>query len=304
MANRHLARSVVLQTLYEWDFNNGELKYDISSALERNTNEFAPGGTADGYMDGLLGGVLRTREKLDEIITKAAPEWPIEKIAVVDRNILRIGLYELLFGDTANVPPKVAINEAIELAKTFGGESSGRFVNGVLGSVYRELGEPGKDQAPKTKIKDVPYEEMHIERLAGAILFCRSDEGVKLGLVHDVFGHWTLVKEDLKEEEDYLAALNRCLLQKLGVDECTVIAELAENEYIAHDPETGKTRKQVKYFLVEVKDAPIGIVEAKGLTEAGWFPLKDIAGLNFYDDVLPIITKGVEKLGTLDKVPA
>ncbi len=230
MANRHLARSVVLQTLYEWDFSGSNLRVPISSVLERNIEEYAPGSPDERYMNELLGGVLRTQEQLDTIIEKAAPDWPLTKIAIVDRNVLRIGLFELLFGDKSNVPPKVAINEAIEIAKSFGGESSGRFVNGVLGSVYRELGEPGKDDTPKPKIKDVPYEEMHIESLAGAILFSRTDDGIKLGLVHDVFGHWTLIKEDLKEGENHEDALLRCLMQKIGLAGGSLIEKIDENE--------------------------------------------------------------------------
>ena len=90
-------------------------------------------------MKKLAKGVLAHRPQIDEIIKKSAPEWPIEQITIVDRNVLRIGIYELLFGDKNEVPPKVAINEAIELAKSYGGESSGRFVNGVLGTIYREM---------------------------------------------------------------------------------------------------------------------------------------------------------------------
>ena len=96
---------------------------------------------------------MKYLKELNKIIEKAAPQWPIEQIAVVDRNVLRLGLYELLFGNRDEVPPKVAINEAIELAKSFGGESSGKFVNGVLGTVYREIGEPGKDDAPPASAK-------------------------------------------------------------------------------------------------------------------------------------------------------
>ena len=83
---------------------------------------------------------------MDKIIEKSAPEWPVSQITIIDRNVLRLGLFELLFGNREEVPPKVAINEAIELAKTFGGDSSGRFINGVLGTVYREIGEPRKDE--------------------------------------------------------------------------------------------------------------------------------------------------------------
>src|SRR3990167_4848550 len=88
-------------------------------------------------------------EKINEIIEKCAPEWPLEQITIVDRNVLRIGIYELLWGNREEVPPKVAINEAIELAKNFGGESSGKFINGVLGTIYREIGEPGKEEKSK-----------------------------------------------------------------------------------------------------------------------------------------------------------
>src|SRR3989344_5476340 len=140
MANRHLSRSIVLQTLFEWDFVPVEKKdeakdaskFDVHEALKRNIKEFAPGAEDDEFVTILIDGVLKNHSVIDEIIEKAAPDWPIDKISIVDRNILRMGLYELLFGDRAQVPPKVAINEAIELAKTFGGENSSKFVNGVL----------------------------------------------------------------------------------------------------------------------------------------------------------------------------
>ncbi len=129
MANRHLSRSIVLQSLFEWDFANRP-DSEIESVFTRVTEEFAPGMGDQSFMRNLILIILKKRPDLDNIIEKAAPEWPIKKIGIVDRNILRIGLYELLFSDRAEVPAKVAINEAIELAKTFGGETSGRFVNG------------------------------------------------------------------------------------------------------------------------------------------------------------------------------
>ena len=124
MANRHLSRSIAMQTLFEWDFNGYDNKA-IEPILKRNVKEFAPGIGDDEFASVLVQGVLKKKKKIDSIIEKAAPEWPIEQVARVDRNILRIGLFELLFGDRDEVPPKVAINESIELAKNFGGESSG-----------------------------------------------------------------------------------------------------------------------------------------------------------------------------------
>ena len=138
MANRHLSRSIVLQTLFEWDFSNGK-KNDIKEVALRNLKEFAPGLEDDAFVFSLVNKVLEKHKIIDEIIEKAAPEWPLDKISLIDRNILRIGLTELLFGDRTQVPPKVAINEAIELAKTYGGENSSKFINGVLGAVYKEI---------------------------------------------------------------------------------------------------------------------------------------------------------------------
>ena len=125
-----------MQTLFEWDFNNRSQK--LVNVLERNIREFAPGLADAGFIEKLVRGVTKNMETIDQIIVKYAPEWPIEKITVIDRNVLRLGIYELDF--LKEIPPKVAINESIEIAKTYGGDSSGRFVNGVLGAIYREMG--------------------------------------------------------------------------------------------------------------------------------------------------------------------
>lgn len=138
MASRHLSRSIVMQSLYEWDFS-GKKPENLEKIVEKNIKEFGPGLEDKGFVWQLINGVISKISDLDKIIEKAAPEWPIEQITIVDRNVLRIGLYELLYGNKEEVPPKVAINEAIELAKTFGGESSGKFINGVLGTVYKEI---------------------------------------------------------------------------------------------------------------------------------------------------------------------
>ncbi|MCX6760701.1 MAG: transcription antitermination factor NusB [Candidatus Nealsonbacteria bacterium] len=137
MASRHLSRSIAMQSLYEWDFS--DKKFDLEKIVEKNIKEFGPGLEDTGFVWQLISGVLKYISKIDKIIEKVAPEWPINQITIVDRNILRIGLYELLFGNKKEVPSKVAINESIELAKSFGGESSGKFINGVLGTVYKEI---------------------------------------------------------------------------------------------------------------------------------------------------------------------
>jgi len=137
MSSRHLSRSIVMQSLYEWDFSGK--KSDLKKIVEKNIKEFGPGLEDETFIWQLINGVVKRLAEMDKIIEKAAPEWPVDQITIVDRNVLRIGLYELLFGKKEEVPPKVAINEAIELAKNFGGESSGKFINGVLGTVFKEI---------------------------------------------------------------------------------------------------------------------------------------------------------------------
>ena len=148
MATRHLVRTVVLQTLYEWDFHH--CKRDVTKILERNLAEFAPGIDEPEFAWRILKGVVEHLKALDTVLGKAAPDWPLEKTSIIDRNILRIGIYEMLYADKEEVPPKVAINEAIETAKNYGGPNSGKFVNGVMGTIYREMEKANTEQTART----------------------------------------------------------------------------------------------------------------------------------------------------------
>jgi N utilization substance protein B len=296
MANRHLSRSIVLQTLFELDFN-GLNSVDAKHAEEllvRNAQEFAPGMGDFSFMNRLLSGILQKQGDIDRIIEKAAPEWPLEKISAVDRNILRLGLYELLFADRSEVPAKVAINEAIELGKSFGGETSGRFVNGVLGAVYKEIGEPGKNETSKKKQK-IAYDKMPVERLGGAVVYAKEGDEVYLALVHDIFGHWTLSKGHLEEKEPEEDGIKRVIKDEIGVD-VNIKKKLGSNEYVASQPEQGKIRKNVIYYLTESPFKDLQLKKTGGLDDAKWFKLADILDLNFYDDILPIVTKAINLL--------
>lgn len=296
MANRHLSRSIVLQTLYEWDFL-GRPNNETSRILERNAQEFGNDAHDEPFMQTLLKGVLEKQQDLDNIITKAAPDWPLEKISIVDRNILRTGLFELLFSDRGEVPPKVAINEAIELAKRFGGETSGRFVNGVLGAVYKEIGEPGKEQKSK-RIKNInlPDDELPVEQLGGSVVYAREGDEIYLALVHDVFGYWTLSKGHIEEGEKLEDGTMREMKEELGLD-VKLEKQIGDNSYVAFDPEKGKVKRHVVYFLASAPFDDISPTEQKGgLDDARWFKLKDILDLNFYDDILPIVTSAINEL--------
>jgi N utilization substance protein B len=302
MANRHLSRSIVLQSLFEWDFRGRNTK-EVSVIVARNAKEFAPGLSDFSFVDELIKGVIGKQKELDAVIEKAAPEWPIDKISPVDRNVLRLGLFELLFADRGEVPAKVAINEAIELAKTFGGETSGRFVNGVLGAVYKELGEPGKEALPakeKKKVADVPYEQMPVQHLGGAVVYAREADEIYMAFVHDVFGHWTLSKGKIPADIPPEAGTVNKVKEEIGLD-VKIKADLGANEYIANDPEIGKLRKQVHYYLAEAAFGELALAKKPGLDDAKWFKLADILELNFYNDILPIVTKAVTILSEKEK---
>ena len=136
MSNRHLLRTVVMQTLYEWDFYKQDKKR-IDDFIKENMQEFVKSQDGVDFVKEEVAGVIKEVKNIDKVIEKAAPDWPLDQIAMVDRNILRLGVYELLFAE--DIPPKVAINEAIELGKSFGGKSSGKFINGVLGGIYKNM---------------------------------------------------------------------------------------------------------------------------------------------------------------------
>lgn len=145
MSNRHLARTLALQTLFAWDFNGKSLER-LSDLIANNFKNFAPDFNDDGFVSELVDGVVKNYPEIDKYICKYATEWPLEQITILDRNILRLGVFELLYTAT---PPLVAINEAIEVAKSFGSDSSGKFVNGVLGALYNDLPEDRKVSGKK-----------------------------------------------------------------------------------------------------------------------------------------------------------
>ncbi len=156
MANRHLSRTIAMQTLFAWDFNERQ-NSDISEIIQQNFEQFAPNFDDHGFVEGLVKGVIKHLEEINAYIVKYATEWPLDQITIVDRNVLRLGIYELVFDP--NIPAKVAINEAIEIAKAFGGDSSGKFVNGVLGAIMKEMPAKAVDKEGAKKEKETEEEK-------------------------------------------------------------------------------------------------------------------------------------------------
>jgi transcription antitermination protein NusB len=163
MASRHFSRMIVLQSLYEWEIWNHEK--DINEIIDRNIENFGNDLSDKEFPKILVTKIIENKDKLDEIIQKSAVERPISQINLVDRNVLRLGLYELIFDKTGDVPPKVAINESVELAKNFGGEHSFSFINGVLGTVYKTMLEINPEastpvEKPSEVVEETPSEDL------------------------------------------------------------------------------------------------------------------------------------------------
>lgn len=160
MSNRHLARTLAMQTLYQWDFNGRPSdKKQVDEMIRYVRDEFAPEFDDRAYVEATVYGVMEHAQDIDETLNHFATEWPVATMTLVDRNILRIGVYELTRAD--EIPSKVAINEAIELAKAFGGETSGKFVNGVLGAIF-------KDRVKQGIVKSADVEKPDAEKPSAA----------------------------------------------------------------------------------------------------------------------------------------
>ena len=309
MASRHQSRVVVLQSLFEIDFRERD-KNDFEEILDHNIGEFYKDDVDKVYAKDLLDGILKKQKEIDEIIVKAAPEWPLEKIAMVDRNVLRLGLYELIFADKKEVPSKVAINEAIEVAKFFSSETSGKFINGVLGSVYKETyGDsekdlerhiPKKDQAKnKSKYEDMSEEEkatLPVVQVVGTFVYTHDKEGkMYLALVNDVFGFWTLAKGKLEEVETVETCSARKVKEELGIDS-EFVKIFDNNEYVASHPELKVVKKKVTYCISKTEFGPLTNKKDGGIRDVAWFDLDNILDLKLYGDMVPVFKHAFEAL--------
>lgn len=295
MSQRHLARSLVMQGLYARDFSLDQGEESCFDTLVYTVNEYAKGMDNPEFVYDLYRNIIRKIAVLDEVIQKAAPQYPIQTISGVDRNVMRIGLYELLFGDYDQVPPKVAITEAIVLAKTFGGENSNKFVNGVLGTIYRELGEPQKDHKPDENKDVVEEKDMPLVQKAGGFIYCIEDGHIYALMVNDIFGFWTFSKGKREGEETLRETARREILEEIGVD-VEPQEELGTHKYVANSPEVGKVLNEVTYYLCQTPErveASIQEVDG-GIISVQWFPIEDVSDLRMYGDVVKIVGTALE----------
>ena len=290
LSSRRETRILVVQTLFENDFNHKKITHEnLRSTFVLLTKEKNSELIKDPFAKNLLEGISEHCPEIDKIIMKAAPDWPLEKLGTVDRNILRLGVYELLYGKKIDVPPRVALNEAIEITKAFLNDGARKFISGVLGNIYLQIQDPNAEEEFRKRMKQ--------QKSVGGVIFRTDEEGeVHFAFVHDVFGKWTLSKGKLSDEnEEYEEGLKRVIKGELGLDVeiPDEVEEIGMNSYIAHLPD-GPVRKEVHYFLVRAESEELRLKESGGLEEARWFSHKEAERLNFYSDLKDIILKGMD----------
>src|SRR3989338_8818562 len=291
MANRHLARSLAMQILYEWDFA-GKEDSKLSDITDYVIKEFGPGLEEDKFVKDLVRGVLSKLKEIDAIIERAAPEWPLEQIAIVDRNVLRVGIFELLFGDRKAVPPKVAINESIELAKSFGGETSGKFINGVLGTIYREIGEPMKDHIKSGGDENIPE-----EILVGGVITRKQAGKIHVLWLRDKYGFWTFPKGHLKSvDENQKEALVRGIEKEIGLKNSTIGEVCGVAIYISKSTQPAKAQRRVVYYLAETGRKIIKPKADSEISETKWHLLSESPPGDYYHDLDVILERAREIL--------
>jgi len=289
MSNRHLARTLTLQALYEWDFRGRNI--DPQTTLSHVISEFAPEYDDQGFTQSLMAGIVEKQEELDELITRFAPDWPLDKITVVDRNVLRLGIYELKYG---GLPHKVAINEAIELAKAYGGPSSGRFINGVLGSVFKELVSLGL--VPESSLEaELPVTQIS----AGGVVIRKSNDGYQVVLIKDGIGRWTFPKGKAEGEGSLEEIAVRETALETGLTDLKTHGEIGTIQVVVNEPGKLPTKKQVHYYLMSTQQIEISIKVGPGLQGGGWFPLATADQVVSYENARAILRDARDRANQL-----
>ena len=283
MSNRHLARTLVLQTLFQWDFN--QKTENAHQLLAFNQKEFATDLDDQGFAEKLLDSIIEKNKELDLLIAAHAPEWPLEQITPLDRNVLRIGIYELKF--SPDIPPKVAINEAIELAKTYSGPSAGKFINGVLGSIYKKMQETGE----KKDLESDPPREYS----AGGVVFRREGETYQFVLILDAYGKWTFPKGHIEKQENQEEAAKREIEEEIGIQQLISYGYLGSIDIKVNEPNKRPVPKTVYYHLFETTDEKLTVAEPE-VKEAKWMDQAEALKLISYENAKEIFKAALKKL--------
>ncbi|OIO47524.1 MAG: transcription antitermination factor NusB [Parcubacteria group bacterium CG1_02_37_51] len=284
MSNRHLARTLALQSLFQWDFN--DQKEDIDEINKYCTQEFAGDFDDSGFTIELIHGVVKQIKNLDQLIIKYAPEWPLDQITTIDRNCLRIGIYELKFD--LSIPPKVAINEAIELAKAYGGDASGKFINGVLGSIYKEMEANGEKQNMEEKIEKKTY--------VGGVIYQQDESGTRIVTVLNKYNKWTLPKAAINENKEHKAVVITELSKLTGLKDLTVEQYLNKIEYKVKKPKAVVLEKVVHFYLIKANDAELQKGQSENVIEIAWANIDQAARKINYENTADLLQEAIKIL--------
>ncbi len=298
MSGRHLGRTIVLQTLFEWDFNNK--KPDYKSLLEKNIKNSEQELKEIQFTENLISNIMEKIEEIDEIIKKYAPEWPIQKITIIDRNILRIGIYELYFNN--EIPPKVAIDESIELSKSFGGDSSYRFINGVLGSIYKDLNKSAEDTSKK--LKDIKLSPNIKEISVGAIVYRKDGDKTFFVLIKDAINKWTFPKGKIgleNPDETIKEAIEREILEETGIKKIEIKTYVDYLDVTVNQPAKPSYRKRLLYYLAETEQKDIQYEDSVTVKDAKWFDKDETIEVLGYKESKSLFKKALKKMDEIIK---
>ena len=226
----------------------------------------------------MIKGIKEKSEGIDGYIRKTAPEWPIEQIAAIDRAVLRIGIFELIFDQ--EVPPKAVINEAVELGKTFGGENSGKFINGVLGTIYRASSR---------------YETEDTIISAGGIVY-RVEDGITYFLaVRNMHNKWTFPKGKVEEEETWQEAAKREIEEETGVKDLDIVSEVGEIKF-TDKSDTSPIKKNVPFYLASPTQIDITAKNDAHTDSVAWMTEEELRQKLDYPNLINLLDKAKEMM--------
>lgn len=301
MLTRSNSRQLALQTLFvlenrffvsDYEQNQNldvEKISEVYSYIFKDFYEEKSSG-ADEFSKELVLGVVKNLKQIDEYIEKFAKNWSVEKTAIVDKNILRIAVFELLLSNN-EMPGRVVINEAIEIAKKYGHKKSYLFVSGLLGTLYEKMNLKEKDDM----LNSLPKKTTEKKKV-GALCYFYKNEKLRFLLVHNIFGKWTLPKGSVEEDFDNINdALNSVLGNKLNIKGQTG-EMIGKNEYSSVKDTRNIVKKDIVYFVFEVTNPDEVKVNRKseGLNNVKWFSEENLSEVDTYDDLRELIKKGVE----------
>ncbi len=281
---RNETRIAVVQVLYYADISNSLDSLDfLFEKYNYIKNELHDVDIDDSYAKKVIEGIVSKRNEIDELMNKVATEWPVEKMDILDRNILRLGVFEVLFNKTLETPPKVAVNEAIEVSKKLSGIKSSKFINGILGTILSNI-----------DIKKQEEVGRKVKKYVSVFVYKVLDEKPLFLLIRDIWNKWTIPKGEILPSDTIYPSAFKIMKEKFEI-EVKPEEEFGENTFIAHPPE-GVVRKEVLYVLAKTEDKEVGKYDEEKYKDVSWFSLEEMKELKLYKDLKKIAIDTAENI--------